>query len=100
MRKQLSFLIVLTVLLSALLSACGPAVVEGYTVGMVTDSGGINDQSFNATSWKGVEMAIDELGVEGSYLESQQQTDYATNITQYREPGYGSHRHSGLLAGG
>ncbi len=83
MRKQLSFLVVLTVLLSALLSACGPAVVEGYTVGMVTDSGGINDQSFNATSWKGVEMAIDELGVEGSYLESQQQTDYATNITQF-----------------
>ncbi|TFG72847.1 MAG: BMP family ABC transporter substrate-binding protein [Anaerolineales bacterium] len=87
MRKQLSFLVVLTVLLSALLSACGPAVVEGYTVGMVTDSGGINDQSFNATSWKGVAMAIDELGVEGSYLESQQQTDYATNITQFVNQG-------------
>lgn len=82
MRKQLSLLIVLTVLLGSLLSACGPAIVEGYKVGMVTDMGGIDDQSFNATSWKGVEMAVDELGVEGSYLESQQQTDYAPNITQ------------------
>ncbi|HQM14448.1 MAG TPA: BMP family ABC transporter substrate-binding protein, partial [Anaerolineae bacterium] len=26
-------------------------------VGMVTDMGGIDDKSFNATAWKGVEMA-------------------------------------------
>ncbi|HEY90034.1 MAG TPA: BMP family ABC transporter substrate-binding protein [Thermoflexia bacterium] len=56
-------------------------------VGMVTDMGGVDDKSFNATSWKGVERAIEELGVEGSYLESQQQTDYATNITQYMKQG-------------
>jgi basic membrane protein A len=50
---------------------------------MITDMGGIDDKSFNATSWKGVEMAVDKLGVDGSYLESNQQTDYATNITKY-----------------
>jgi basic membrane protein A len=54
---------------------------------MVTDMGGIDDKSFNAVSWQGVQRAIDELGVEGSYLESQQQTDYATNITQYLNQG-------------
>ncbi|MBN1487669.1 MAG: BMP family ABC transporter substrate-binding protein, partial [Anaerolineae bacterium] len=54
---------------------------------MVTDMGGIDDKSFNATAWKGVERAIEEFGVEGSYLESQQQTDYATNLTQYIKQG-------------
>ena len=56
-------------------------------VGMVTDSGGIDDKSFNATSWRGVELAIQELGIDGSYLESQQQTDYATNLRQYVNQG-------------
>jgi len=60
---------------------------EALKVGMVTDMGGIDDKSFNATSWKGVERAVEELSVEGSYLESQQQTDYATNITQYLNQG-------------
>ena len=83
MQKKLSILIMLSVLFSLLLSACGPAVVEGYKVGMVTDAGGIDDASFNATSWVGVEMAVDDLGVVGSYLESTGPTDYAPNITQY-----------------
>jgi basic membrane protein A len=66
-----------------LLSACGGGAAAGYKVGMITDMGGIDDKSFNATSWNGVQMAIDELKVDGSYVESQQQTDYATNITQF-----------------
>ncbi|MBC7236281.1 MAG: extracellular solute-binding protein, partial [Chloroflexi bacterium] len=57
-------------------------------VGMVTDVGGIDDKSFNATSWAGVERAIRELGIEGRYLESQQQTDYAKNITEFLQQDY------------
>ncbi len=107
MRKTLFSLLSVFVLLSTLLTACGqkatptaaptqeatqateatqaPAEDTKPTikVGMVTDLGGIDDKSFNATSWKGVERAIKDLGIDGSYLESQQQTDYATNITQY-----------------
>jgi basic membrane protein A len=83
MRKYLSLFVVLSVLATMLLTACGPAVVEGYTVGMVSDSGGIDDQSFNATSWVGVDRAMKDLGVEGSYLESTGPTDFAPNITQY-----------------
>ncbi|HEC21562.1 MAG TPA: BMP family ABC transporter substrate-binding protein, partial [Chloroflexi bacterium] len=55
---------------------------------MVTDLGGIDDRSFNATSWHGLELARDELGVEIAYLESQQQADYAANITQFIDQGY------------
>jgi ABC-type transport system substrate-binding protein/basic membrane lipoprotein Med (substrate-binding protein (PBP1-ABC) superfamily) len=55
---------------------------------MVTDVGGIDDKSFNATSWAGMEMVEQELGVEVAYLESQQQTDYAANITQFLDQDY------------
>jgi len=55
---------------------------------MITDVGGIDDASFNATSWLGVERAIEELGVQGQYLESQQQTDYARNITEFLQQDY------------
>lgn len=87
MRKYTSLFLVLVLLGTMLLSACGGGTAAGYKVGMVTDMGGIDDKSFNATSWNGVQMAIDELKVDGSYLESQQQTDYATNITQYLSQG-------------
>jgi basic membrane protein A and related proteins len=97
MRK--SFLVVLSTLivLTLLVSACAqptptpqpPAPTEGtIRVGMVTDVGGIDDKTFNATSWRGVEMAIEELGSEGQYLESQQPTDYARNITEFLQQDY------------
>jgi basic membrane protein A len=60
---------------------------EGYKACQVTDTGGIDDRSFNATAWKGVQDAMDELGVEGKYLESQQQTDYEKNINAFIEDG-------------
>ncbi|MEN6478993.1 MAG: extracellular solute-binding protein [Anaerolineales bacterium] len=63
------------------------AAPKVFKVGYVTDTGGIDDKSFNATSWKGVQMAIEKLGIEGSYLESQQQTDYAKNITEFVQQG-------------
>jgi peptide/nickel transport system substrate-binding protein len=110
MRKLLyTVLSVLTVL--ALLAGCAPEATEVATeepavptqapaapepeeeeepfkVGMVTDVGGIDDKSFNATSWHGMEMAEEELGAEVAYLESQQQTDYAVNITQFLDQDY------------
>jgi basic membrane protein A and related proteins len=52
-------------------------------VGEVTDLGGIDDKSFNATAYAGVEKAVADFKVEGKYLESQQQSDYAKNIQQF-----------------
>jgi basic membrane protein A len=53
----------------------------------VTDTGGIDDESFNATAWKGIQDAMAELGIEGKYLESQQQTDYEKNINAFLTEG-------------
>lgn len=49
-------------------------------VGMVTDVGGINDESFNQSTWEGLKRAEKELGIEAKYLESVQETDYTQNI--------------------
>lgn len=46
----------------------------------VTDTGGIDDASFNATAWAGVERAGTELGAETVVLESQSEADYETHI--------------------
>lgn len=88
MRKRFSILLVLVLLSGFVLSACDGGARADFQVGMVTDMGGIDDKSFNATSWQGIERAVEELGVQGDYLESQQQTDYAPNITQFINQGY------------
>jgi basic membrane protein A len=67
------------------LAACTQAPGADFKVCQVTDTGGIDDKSFNATAWKGIEDAVDSLGVEGKYLESQQQTDYEANINAFIE---------------
>jgi basic membrane protein A len=64
-------------------AAEAPVPVAKLVVGQVTDMGGIDDKSFNATAWKGTQDAMAQLGVEGKYLESQQQADYAKNIQQF-----------------
>jgi len=51
-------------------------------VGEVTDLGGVDDKSFNALAWKGVTDAMAQLGVDGKYLESNQQSDYSKNLQQ------------------
>jgi len=52
-------------------------------VGEVTDLGGVDDKSFNASAWKGVQDAIAQLGIDGKYLESKDQSDYAKNLQQF-----------------
>lgn len=56
--------------------------LPSFKVGMVTDTGGIDDKSFNNLSWKGAQQAIAQLGVSGKYIESRQLSDYDKNIQQ------------------
>jgi basic membrane protein A len=50
---------------------------------MVTDTAGINDKSFNANAWKGLQDANAKFGVQVKYLESRSDADYAKNINQF-----------------
>ena len=53
---------------------------SAFTACQVTDTGGIDDNSFNQTAWQGVLNAQQELGIEGRFLESQAETDYEANL--------------------
>jgi basic membrane protein A and related proteins len=52
---------------------------------MVTDTGGIDDRSFNASSWQGMQEAqsADMSKVAVKYLQSSSTADYAPNITAF-----------------
>lgn len=56
-------------------------------IGMVTDTGGINDQSFNQSAWEGLQALKEEIGVEIGYLESKQQAEYPTNLDKQVDTG-------------
>lgn len=54
------------------------------TVGMITDVGGVNDRSFNQTSWEGLQaLAAENPNIKVSYLESKTDADYSANIETY-----------------
>jgi basic membrane protein A and related proteins len=52
---------------------------------MVTDTGGIDDRSFNASSWSGMQTAqqADPGGVGVKYLQSSSESDYVPNINAF-----------------
>ena len=54
-----------------------------YKACMVSDVGGIDDNSFNENAWAGMEQAEAELGVEVTFLESRSGEDYGRNIDQH-----------------
>src|SRR5690606_36513827 len=62
-------------------------VIEGFKAGMVTDVGGVDDRSFSETTWNGLRQAGEDLGIDVTVLESQAQTDYATNRSEERRVG-------------
>jgi basic membrane protein A len=49
---------------------------------MVTDAGGVDDRSFNASAWQGLQDAESDLGIEVKFVESNAETDYAPNVNQ------------------
>ncbi len=95
MKKKLLAVLSLLIIAAFVLVACAPAAPEepeepeapAIKACQVTDTGGIDDKSFNATAWKGVEDAVAEFNVEGKFLESQQQSDYEKNLNAFIEEG-------------
>lgn len=61
---------------------------SGFKIGLVTDVGGVNDQSFNQSAWEGLQKAQKDFGVEVSYLESSTDSDYASNIETFVDEDY------------
>jgi basic membrane protein A len=58
-----------------------------FKVGMVTDVGGVNDQSFNQSAWEGLQKTKKDLGIKVSYQESKQDADYQANLETLLDSG-------------
>jgi basic membrane protein A len=82
------------------LTACGGGKTEttkaqeetsggksSFTVAMITDTGGINDQSFNQSAWEGLTELKNKTGAEVNYIESKQASDFVTNLERLGDSG-------------
>ena len=95
MKKILAVVLGLSMLVSTMACSSQPAAssqssnatssaagskASNFKVAMVTDTGGVNDQSFNQSSWEGLQSLQKDTGAKVRYLESKQASDYATNL--------------------
>jgi basic membrane protein A and related proteins len=104
-RRRLAWLLVLLVSLALALVAAGcgggddddaaPAgtgetetTEEHISVGMVSDTGGLDDRGFNEFSINGFERAQSELGVDGRVYVSESGDDYLPNLTAAVDDGH------------
>jgi len=75
--------------------------IETMRIGYVTDTGGIDDKSFNTAQWKGIEKAEEDLvGVEARFIQSDEATQYEPNLTEFASQGYNLVIASGFFLGG
>ncbi len=87
MKKILSIALVLCMVLA--LGCTAFAAKDTVKIGMVTDVGGVNDKSFNQTSWEGLQaLAAEDDTFEVAYLESKTDADYQTNINTFIDEEY------------
>jgi basic membrane lipoprotein Med (substrate-binding protein (PBP1-ABC) superfamily) len=86
--KKLGFLllVIIAVLGIAPVALAQEAGIE--TVCLVTDTGRINDGTFNQFAYEGMTRAADEFDLESTYIETIAATDYEANINSCIEEGY------------
>ena len=93
MRKYLALLLAAMMVL-ALAAGCSNDATCGdsakvYKIGMVTDVGGVNDKSFNQTSWEGLtSLQAADSRFQVNYLESKTDADYQGNIETFIDDDY------------
>ena len=68
----------------------GEGAETSLKVGMVTDSGTIDDKSFNQGTWEGIVQAEADLGIDTNYLQpgGETEADYLTEIANLYDTGY------------
>jgi basic membrane protein A and related proteins len=82
-KKSIVVVIALLVLALAVVGCQKKAEVAkapALSVAMVTDTGGVNDQSFNQSAWEGLQRAGTDFNIKVSYKESKQDADYIPNL--------------------
>ncbi|HEY6040832.1 MAG TPA: BMP family ABC transporter substrate-binding protein [Anaerolineae bacterium] len=97
--RKFSLLVLVMLVAAIAIAACAPAATPApaasavpaaakLKVGLVTDTGGVNDKSFNQSAWEGTQKAVKDFGIEAKFIESKQPTDYDKNIDQFATQNY------------
>lgn len=86
--RLLKKLVVLMLVVVSLFGFTALASAKTFKVGMVTDVGGLGDQSFNDAAYRGLEQLKKDLGVQITVIESAMMTDYVVNLSSLAEQGY------------
>ena len=93
-------LIPLLLVLAAAATACGStkhattpstttaATPAAFKVGLSTDTGGLNDRSFNHLAYVGLQQARTDLGVQTRVVQSASPADYIPNLSKLAQQGY------------
>jgi basic membrane protein A len=97
MKKKLLSLLAISAMTVTLFAGCGSssstedsAKDEKIKVGMVTDSGTIDDKSFNQGTWEGLQKTKTDLGTETNYVKPTGETeaDYLKSIGDLYDAGF------------
>jgi basic membrane protein A len=68
--------------------ATGSTSKSPIKVGLITDTGGLNDHSFNHLAYVGLQKAEQQLGVKGTVIQSNSEADYVPNLSKLARQGY------------
>jgi basic membrane protein A len=98
--KRLIPFVLLTLALAVLAAGCGSkkkaasvtttstAASTSFKVGLSTDTGGLNDRSFNHLAYVGLQRAASDLGVQTRVVTAKSPSDYIPNLTALAKQGY------------
>ncbi len=89
--KRLRFvglIAVAMVLVAACGSSGGGTPTKTFKIGLVTDTGGLNDKSFNHLADVGLEKAKTDFKIQGDVKESKTGDDYIPNLTDFASKNY------------
>lgn len=98
MKKSLMAIFAVILAFGMVLTACGTSnnqnggntsgggKKKSFRVAMVTDTGGVNDKSFNQSAWEGLQKFAKDFNLtkntDYKYLQSTSESDYEPNLTQ------------------
>ena len=78
-------------------SDCGAE--ENICIGLVTDTGKVDDKSFNQAAWEGTQLAAEQVGAFAKFIETVDPKAYANNIGQFAAANYDTIVTVGFLMG-
>ncbi len=78
MKKILSLMLMMVLVLAGCGSSTDSESAE--SIGFVSDTGGVNDKSFNQGTWEGIKAYGEENGIETGYIETKDESQIENNL--------------------